>query len=73
MTLKISGLNKKLQQQYKDLLIKKMYQDEYCYKHNWQDNELIIADNFSLLHGRLKFNNSSWRHIRRAQVLAPHN
>ncbi len=69
VSLKISGLNTKLQQQYKSLMIKKIYDCEYCYQHDWQDNELIIADNFSLLHGRLKFNNNSKRHIRRVQIL----
>jgi alpha-ketoglutarate-dependent taurine dioxygenase len=51
------------------LLEQRLYQQEYCYAHTWQSGELIIADNFALLHGRNKLKNNTQRHIRRIQIL----
>ena len=48
---------------------KKCYQDAYCYTHLWQENDILIADNFSLLHARTAFTKASQRHLRRIQVL----
>lgn len=47
----------------------KLYSDEFCYQHIWQDNELLIADNHSLVHGRTKLTPNCWRHLRRVQIL----
>ncbi|MCJ8346076.1 TauD/TfdA family dioxygenase, partial [bacterium] len=46
-----------------------LYQKEYQLVHRWQDGDILIADNISLLHGRNKFNsNQNKRHIRRMQL-----
>lgn len=39
------------------------------YFHQWQQGDYLIADNFSLLHGRNPFINHSPRHLRRIQIL----
>lgn len=46
-----------------------MRQPEHCYQHCWQPGDLLIADNFSLLHGRNAFQQYSPRHLRRIQIL----
>ncbi|MEQ1922962.1 MAG: TauD/TfdA family dioxygenase [Pyrinomonadaceae bacterium] len=40
-----------------------------CYVHQWQDGDLVIADNHTLLHGRRAFNADTRRLIRRVNIL----
>lgn len=42
---------------------------QYCYQHQWQAGDYLIADNFSLLHGRHAFSENTPRHLRRIQIL----
>ncbi len=42
---------------------------EHLYQHQWQEGDFLIADNFSLLHGRNAFNTHCPRHLRRIQIL----
>jgi alpha-ketoglutarate-dependent taurine dioxygenase len=53
-------------------LTEKLYDPAHCYRHQWQASDLVIADNFSLLHGRTSFLEPSARHIMRAQILHIH-
>lgn len=46
-----------------------MRQKQHLYQHQWQQGDFLIADNFSLLHGRNSFNQHSPRHLRRIQIL----
>ena len=45
-----------------------LYGEQFMYEHHWQENDLLLADNFSLLHGRREFSDSSPRHLRRLQI-----
>lgn len=47
-----------------------LYNSNNFYAHEWQDSDLIIADNFTLLHGREAFVSKSPRHLQRVQVLS---
>lgn len=47
----------------------RMRQPAYCYQHQWQEGDYLIADNFSLLHGRHAFRKTTPRHLRRIQIL----
>lgn len=51
-------------QQLKQLL----YAAQHSYAHNWHDNDIVIADNFTLLHGRRAFASLAPRHLRRVQI-----
>ena len=73
VSLSISGIDNNQAQSLLSTLQTMLYQKAYCYQHTWQDNELIIADNHALLHGRNAFNYNSQRHIKRVQVLSPNN
>ena len=56
-----------------DALIAKLaaafHEPRYRYSHAWETNDFLLADNFSLLHGRNAFNQFSARHLRRIQIL----
>jgi alpha-ketoglutarate-dependent taurine dioxygenase len=45
-----------------------LYSPEHLYAHQWQDGDVVIADNHTLLHGREEFEDCSPRHIRRVQI-----
>lgn len=47
-----------------------LYDPRYCYAHSWQAGDIVIADNFSLLHGREAFVSKAPRHIQRVHVLS---
>lgn len=46
-----------------------LYAPQFCYSHQWQTGDFLIADNFSLLHGRNPFTSKCGRHIQRIHVL----
>lgn len=45
------------------------YDPRYCYTHCWEENDLLLADNYALIHGRHAFKEFSPRHLRRIQIL----
>jgi alpha-ketoglutarate-dependent taurine dioxygenase len=47
-----------------------LYSPNNFYAHEWQAGDVVIADNFSLLHGREKFVSKAPRHLRRVHVLS---
>lgn len=55
---------------FHDSLRQVLYDPRYFYAHAWQDSDVVIADNFSLLHGREAFVAKSPRHIQRVHILS---
>jgi alpha-ketoglutarate-dependent taurine dioxygenase len=47
-----------------------LYAPENFYAHEWREGDLVVADNFSLLHGREGFETKAPRHLRRVHVLS---
>lgn len=47
-----------------------LYSPNNFYAHEWQTGDVIIADNFSLLHGREKFVSKAPRYLQRVHVLS---
>lgn len=47
-----------------------LYAPEVFYIHTWEDNDIVLADNHVLLHGRDAFLNPNERHIQRINLLA---
>jgi len=47
-----------------------LYGPKSFYAHEWQTGDVVICDNFTLLHGREAFVSNSKRHLRRVQVLS---
>jgi alpha-ketoglutarate-dependent taurine dioxygenase len=40
-----------------------------CYAHFWQAGDVVVADNYTLLHGREAYAGGCGRHLRRVHVL----
>lgn len=47
-----------------------LYAPGNYYAHEWQAGDVVISDNFSLLHGREGFETKAPRHLRRVHVLS---
>jgi alpha-ketoglutarate-dependent taurine dioxygenase len=56
-----------------DSFVKKMQQDIYstthCYQHLWESGDLVLADNYSLIHGRNELGENLQRKFKRIQIL----
>ncbi|WP_086827309.1 TauD/TfdA family dioxygenase [Allokutzneria sp. NRRL B-24872] len=50
-------------------LQKALYDPRHYYAHDWVDGDLVITDNYTLLHGREAFTHRAPRHLRRVHVL----
>lgn len=46
-----------------------VHRPEYCYDHDWRAGDIVIADNFSLIHGRNAFTGPTKRHLQRVEVI----
>lgn len=47
-----------------------LYHPLHFYAHEWKNGDVVITDNFSLLHGREAYESRSPRHLQRVQVLS---
>jgi alpha-ketoglutarate-dependent taurine dioxygenase len=69
--LSFSGLNH--QDELEDFhrsLKSALYDPRNFYAHEWQTGDIVIADNFSLLHGREAFVSKCPRHLQRVHILS---
>lgn len=46
-----------------------LYDPRHYYAHRWQTGDVVIADNYTLLHGREPYASGCGRHLRRVHVL----
>jgi alpha-ketoglutarate-dependent taurine dioxygenase len=68
--LEFTGINSEELDTLHENLKKALYAPDNFYAHEWQTGDIVIADNFSLLHGREAFVSKSPRHIQRVHVLS---
>lgn len=68
--IEFTGLNKQELEFFHHSLSQALYAPTNFYAHEWQTGDVVIADNFSLLHGREGFVSKAPRHIRRVHVLS---
>lgn len=68
--LAFSGLKEEDLPSLHQSLTEMLYATNYHYAHTWQDGDILIADNFTLLHGREAFVSQSPRHLQRVHVLS---
>jgi alpha-ketoglutarate-dependent taurine dioxygenase len=68
VTLEINADEKEASRFYSELS-QKLYDTKYCYQHKWQKGDLLIADNFTFLHGRNALKTNKERSFKRVQVL----
>lgn len=69
-TLEFAGVNCSELTNFHYSLKQALYAPSNFYAHEWQTNDVVIADNFSLLHGREAFISKSPRHIQRVHILS---
>ena len=67
--LEISGIPQTQHDSFLNDMHRRLYDKKVCYSHEWQDGDILIADNHVLLHGRRAFDNDTERLIRRVNVL----
>ncbi|RLV10448.1 pyoverdine biosynthesis protein PvcB [Streptomyces griseocarneus] len=67
--LSFSGLpDKEIAAFHRDLRAA-LYDPAHLHAHSWETGDLVITDNYTLLHGRNGFTSGAPRHLRRVQVL----
>ncbi|MES2803598.1 MAG: TauD/TfdA family dioxygenase [Bdellovibrionota bacterium] len=69
-TLEFTGVNAEEVSEFHRTLRETLYSSDNYYAHEWQEGDLVVADNFSLLHGREGFETKAPRHLRRVHVLS---
>lgn len=68
VSLSIEGLPKDEEAAFINFIRDKLYHPKHCYTHEWEEGDIIIADNHRLLHGRNKIESNVSRHILRIQI-----
>ena len=69
VTVRVNNKSEEESQHILSTLSQYLRQPQFMYQHQWQAGDFLIADNFSLLHGRNAFQRHSPRHLRRIQIL----
>lgn len=67
--LEIKGLDEQAQVAFLEDMHTRLNDDDVCYRHQWKNGDVVIADNHVLLHGRRAFAESGERQIRRVNIL----
>lgn len=67
--LDFTGPDKSELKEFHRSLREALYAPSNFYAHEWQEGDLVIADNYTLLHGREAFISRAPRHLRRVHVL----
>ena len=69
VSLVIDGLSGMSSSEFIDDMHARINDPSCCYEHRWLTGDVVIADNFTLLHARNGFKDGVVRHIRRVNVL----
>lgn len=70
-TMFIDGMDKAESDRTLDVLFKHQLQDKYRYKHDWNENDVLMWDNFGTLHNAVAdYTKDEHRLIKRCQVMA---
>lgn len=68
-TLSFQGVAEEEANDFHRSLRDALYAPESFYAHAWQTGDVVISDNYTLLHGREAFTSGAPRHLRRVHVL----
>lgn len=71
VSLSVTGFDPAAQQALIDQMADRLYDPAVCLTHVWRDGDYLIADNFTLLHGRRAYSEPAARHLRRVNILPP--
>lgn len=67
--VKVDGIDNASSLDLIKMLSDKFNSPEFIYQHSWQQGDYLIADNYSLLHGRNAFAKTTKRHLKRIQLI----
>ncbi len=67
--LKVNGLGNQPQEEFLDDFVPQLYQVDVAYEHQWKQDDLLLADNHALIHGRNAFSQCIAHHLRRVHIL----
>ena len=67
--LEFTGVPEGRTAEFHDGLRRALRAPEHLYTHRWRTGDLVVADNYTLLHGREAFTSRAPRHLRRVHVL----
>jgi len=69
VSLEISGLENKTPHDFIMQMRDKLYHPDYLYTHRWENGDIVLADNHTLIHGREAFKKPNERYIQRINIL----
>jgi alpha-ketoglutarate-dependent taurine dioxygenase len=69
VTMEVAGLPEEDEAAFVDDMRQRAYSPAFCYEHEWQEGDILIADNHALIHGRHGFAKDCPRHLRRIQLI----
>lgn len=67
--LEITGLQNQSAEEFIVEMKSRLYNSKYLYTHRWEANDIVLADNHTLLHGREAFKNPNERYIQRVNII----
>ncbi|WP_162788542.1 TauD/TfdA dioxygenase family protein [Amycolatopsis albispora] len=67
--VKVNGVDESEADELLTTLAELVHRPEYCYDHDWRAGDIVLADNFSLIHGRNAFTGPTKRHLQRVEVI----
>ena len=68
--LEFSGISSEELKEFHSSLQETLYSPDNFYAHEWHEGDIVVADNFSLLHGREGFETKAPRHLQRVHILS---
>jgi alpha-ketoglutarate-dependent taurine dioxygenase/4-hydroxybenzoate polyprenyltransferase len=69
VTLSVKDLQGQTQDEFVSEMRDIIYDADFLYTHRWEAGDIVLADNFTLLHGREAFKNPNRRYIQRINIL----
>lgn len=69
VSVDVAGLDRADADVFLTELAERVHRPGYCYEHPWQAGDILIADNFALIHGRNAFTGPTNRHLQRVEVI----
>jgi alpha-ketoglutarate-dependent taurine dioxygenase len=67
--LEIAGIPEDAREEFLEDMHRRLNDESVCYRHVWLSGDVVVADNYVLLHGRRAFGPRAERHIRRVNIL----
>lgn len=67
--VEVAGIDEAETGDFLKSMAERLHRRDYCYDHVWQTGDIVIADNFALVHGRNAFTGPTTRHLQRVEVI----